>query len=138
MVGHYAGADTDNGTAFQFDYESPFIAVNQQLASRLKILKRIGSILFVYNATTVTYRWAFDFRTQFHTKTHGFASSVGSEWGESEWGEDEWAGTISLRVFKFPAHGSGQYIKIGVRVNVVSQISIQQLELFTKIGRYAS
>jgi hypothetical protein len=138
IVGLYAGADQDNGTSFQFDYESPFIAVNQELASRLKILKRIGSILFVYNATSVTYRWAFDFRTTFNTKTHGFTSSVGSEWGEAEWGEDEWAGAVSLRIFKFPAYGKGQYIKIGIRASIVSQLAIQQLELFTKIGRLAS
>lgn len=137
-VGRYGTVDTDNGTTFRFDYESPYIAINPELASRLKLLKRIGSILFVYNATSVTYRWAFDFKQQFSTKTFGFVSGSGSEWGEAEWSEDEWSGAISLRVFKFPAYGQGQYIKVGLSAAVVSQISIQQLELFTKIGRLAT
>jgi hypothetical protein len=44
---------------------------------------------------------------------------------------------LALRIFKFPAAGSGQYIKIGLSATVTGQFAIQQLELFPKVGRLA-
>jgi hypothetical protein len=137
IVGNYAGLDTDNGTSFQFDYESPYTAIDEQVASRLKILKRLGGLIYVLSATNVTFRWDFDFQGAVRTKTVAFASSDGAEWGEGEWGEAEWSGALALRIRKFPANGQGQYIMVGLRATVVSQIAIQQLEIFSNIGAYA-
>jgi len=137
IVGNYAGLDTDNGTSFVFDYESPYMHISEQVSNRLKILKRLGALIYVLSATTITFRWDFDFQGNIHTKAISFASGSGSEWGEGEWGEAEWSGALALRIRKFPANGQGQYIMIGLRATVVSQIAIQQLEIFSKIGAYA-
>lgn len=137
IIGNYSGLDTDNGTQFTFDYESPYMHVSEQVSNRLKILKRLGSLIYVLSATTVTFRWDFDFQGQIRTKAISFESGQGSEWGEGEWGIAEWSGALSLRIKKFPANGTGQYIMVGLRANVVSQIAIQQIEIFSKIGAYA-
>lgn len=137
IIGLYSGLDTDNGTTFVFDYESPYMHINEQVSSRLKILKRLGALIFVLSATTMTFRWDFDFQGQVRTKAISFQETEGSEWGEGEWGEAEWSGALTLRIRKFPANGTGQYIMVGLRANVVSQIAIQQLEIFSKIGAYA-
>lgn len=137
VIGLYSGLDTDNGTSFQFDYESPYMHIGEQVSNRLKILKRLGCLIYVLSATTVTFRWDFDFQGVIRTKAIAFESGQGSEWGEGEWGEAEWSGALALRIRKFPANGTGQYIMIGLRATVVSQIAIQQLEIFSKIGAYA-
>jgi hypothetical protein len=136
-VGLYGGLDTDNGTSFQLEYQSSWLDLGEQYANRLKILKRLGSILFITQASTVTYKWDFDFKGEFLSKTVSFAGGTIAEWGSAEFGEDEYSGGLSLRIFKFPARGQGQYIKVGIALTVTSQFSIQQLELFAKLGVYA-
>ncbi len=136
-VGEYGNVDKDNGTAFVMDYESPWFAMDEQLANRLKIMKRLGTIVFVQSATSLTMKWDFDFGNQFRTRTITFPGSSAAEWNVAEWSEDEWSGQASLRIRKLPADGKGQYIKVGVTAEVASEIAIQQLEVFTKIGRYA-
>jgi hypothetical protein len=136
-VGLYGGLDTDNGTSFQFEYQSSWLDLGEQVANRLKILKRIGSILFVTQTSSVTYKWDFDFKGEFLSKTVTFQGGTVAEWGTAEFGEDEYSGGLALRIFKFPARGRGQYIKVGLTLTVTSQFSVQQLELFAKLGVFA-
>lgn len=137
IVGSYGSVDTDNTDSFVFDYESPYMSISDQVSSRLKILKRLGAIIYVLAATSLTFRWDFDFQGRVRSKTLSLATGAGSEWGEAEWGVGEWSGALALRIKKFPASGQGQYIMIGLRATVTSQIAIQQLEVFSKIGAYA-
>lgn len=137
IVGNYGELDTDNGTSFVFDYESPYLAIAEQVSGRQKILTRLGSLIYVLSATSVSFRWDFDFSGRVRQKTIVYPSQSGAEWGEAEWGEDEWSGALALRIRKFPANGTGQYVMVGLRATVVSQIAIQQLEIFSKIGAYA-
>ena len=136
-VGLYGGGDTDNGTAFRLEYESPWLTISEDLANYLKIVKRLGTIMFVQSQTDVTLKWAFDFSTTFKTKSLTFVADSASEWGVAEWGLGEWSGIGTLRIKKIPAYGTGQYIKLAVSVEIASEVSIQQLEVFAKIGRFA-
>ena len=136
-VGVYGGGDDDNGTSFLMDYEGPWLDLGEQVADRIKILKRLGSIIFITAAATVIYKWDFDFSGQFVTKTASFIAGGASEWGLAEWGLGEWSGGLSLKIFKFPAFGTGQYIKLGLSVVIASKFSIQQLEIFAKMGNIA-
>lgn len=136
-VALYGSGTSDNGTVFLMEYESPYFSMEEQLANRLKILKRMGTIIFVQAATNVTVRWDFDFKNAFQSKVLNFTSATSAEWNLAEWGLDEWSGAAALRIRKFPASGKGQYIKVGLSVEVASQVAIQQMEVFTKIGRFA-
>ena len=136
-VGLYGGAVADNGTNFNLEYQSSWLNLGEQVANRLKILKRIGSIIFVTAASAVTYKWDFDFKGQFSSKTVNYSAASVAEWGTAEFNSSEYSGGLSLRIFKFPARGRGQYMKVGVTVEVTSTFSIQQLELFSKLGVYA-
>lgn len=133
-VGRYDGLDTDNGTNFGFEYQSAWLDLGEQVANRLKIMKRLGSILFITRTSTVVYKWDFDFKGEFLTKSVTFQGSGVAEWGVSEFGIAEYSGGLSLRIFKFPGRGQGQYVKVGLSSTITSQFAIQQLELFAKIG----
>ncbi len=137
QVGVYGLADDDAGTKFTLAFEGTWMDLGEQFANRIKILKRIGSIIFTTSAATVVYKWDFDFRGEFISKTKSFIGGAGTEWGVGEWGLGEWSGGLSLKIFKFPAAGSGQYIKLGLTIEVSSPFAIQQLELFAKLGNIA-
>lgn len=136
-VGTYGTSTTDNGTAFRFIYDSPWLDLGEEVANRLKLLKRIGAIVFVRTETDLIFKWAFDFDPSKKSRTETVAGTAASEWGAGEWGLAEWAGGLALRILKLPARGKGQYIRVSLEAVVSAELSLQQLELFTKIGRLA-
>jgi hypothetical protein len=135
-VGQYLG-DTDEGASFRFEYTSPWLDLGEQFANRLKILKRLGAILFVRNQTTIDFTWNVDFDDGFDIIQRTVSGDAGAEWGASEWGAAEWSGGLALRILKLPARGRGQYYRIGVAATVNGEFALQQAELFTKLGRLA-
>lgn len=135
-IGQYLG-DNDEGDAFRFIYQSPWLDLGEDFANRLKILKRLGAILFVRNETAVIFKWNVDFDDGFEFLTRTVSGDAAAEWGSGEWGAAEWSGGLALRILKVPARGRGQYYRIGVEADVNGEFALQQAELFTKIGRLA-
>ena len=126
---------------FRFTYESPWLDLGEDLANRIKILKRFGSIMSMVAETSIVFKWAVDFSSEYQTLTRTVSAQSPSEWGadSAQWNVSEWGGGLALRIIKLPArrNGRGQYFKLAVDAVVSGQFSIQQLELLTKIGRLA-
>lgn len=135
-VSEYSGAN-DRGTKFRFVYQSPWLDLGEQVANYLKILKRLGAIIFVTAETTIVFKWSVDFRTDFRTTFETVAGDVTAEWGEGEFGEAEFGGALALRIIKKPARHKGQYFRLGIEADVEGEFALQQSELFAKIGRLA-
>ncbi len=135
-VGTYGGAD-DNGSTFRFIYESPWLDLGEDVANRLKMLKRIGAILFVKNNTDIVFKWNVDFDDGFRSITRSVSADASAEWGVGEWGAMEWSGGLTLRILKVPARNTGQYYRVSIEADVNGDFAVQQMELFTKIGRIA-
>jgi hypothetical protein len=137
-VHQYSGV-TDAGTQFRFIYKSPWLDLGEELANRLKILKRLGAILYVSSDTQVVFKWSADFREDvFNTTTLAAGTSgVVAEWGVAEYGIAEFGGGVALRILKVPARGTAQYFRLGIEAEISGDFSLQQAELFTKIGRLA-
>jgi len=129
---------TDDGTKIAIDYESPWLELGEELGNRLKILKKIGAIIFTSLDGNIVYKWSTDFDTSFNSYTTTLAAPLGaSEWGISKWNEDEWSGPISLTIQRIPARITGQYFKVGLTASLDTSFSIQQIELLAKLGRAA-
>lgn len=135
-VGLYSGS-SDDGAAFRFIYQSPWLDLGEQLANRLKILKRISSILYVSDSATLLFKWAKDFEQDFSTRTKVLTGDAQAEFGVAEFNEDEFSGGLALRIIKVNAAGTGQYYRFVVEGDITGSFAFQQLELFTKIGRLA-
>jgi len=131
------GADSDNGDLIRYEYASPWMDLGEELGNRLKMLKRIGSILFVRNNAGIEYKWATDFRENDQAISRAINDPSASEWNIAEWALGEWSGGLFLQIIKVPARGVGQYYRIKIETSVTGQFALQQLELFTKIGRIA-
>lgn len=135
-VGQYTGT-SDDGTAFRFRYQSPWLNLGEELSHRIKLLKRLSAILFVRNTTQVLFKWGVDFSDDVLTATANVTGSIASEWGIGEYGIAEWAGGLALRFLRVPARERGQYYRISIEADASGQFALQQAELFTKIGRLA-
>lgn len=135
-VGLYGGSD-DDGDSFRFAFMSPWLDLGEGLANRLKILKRIGSILFIKNAVTLIFRWGVDFETVFDNYPVSLTGDSAAEWGISEFGTAEFSGGLTLRIIRVPARDTGQYFRVGVETDVSGTLALQQIELSAKIGRLA-
>lgn len=135
-VGAYRGG-LDNGKDFEFLYESGWLDLTQQ--GFLLIPKRYSGTFYTDATTNVAFRWAFDFSTQYRTVNREFvAGGISPEFGVAEFGEVEFGGGVALRSGQVPGSGTGQFIKLGAQSQISGQtFSIQQLDLFCKIGRYA-
>ena len=139
VVGRYAGR-LDDGEAYTFDYESGWLDLDN--GTHLKILKNLNGTFYADRVATVKFKWAFDFSPFFSTKDYTFSSASSdsnAEWGVSEWGLAEFSGGTSLRKARSTASGTGEYVKVGVTVDINNlELAVQELELFAKIGRLAS
>ena len=136
-VGLYGGATTDNGSTFRYIFQSPWLDLGEDFADRIKILKRIGTILFVKNNTNIIFKWNTDFDDGFKSITRAVDADASAEWGAGEWGAMEWSGGLTLRILKVPARARGQYFRLSIEAEVNGEFALQQLELFAKIGRLA-
>lgn len=134
----YSG-NTDDGTNISLNFESSWLDLGEDIGNRLKILKKIGAIIFSSFTGDVQFKWFVDFETSTtDTYLRSFGSeAAGAEWGVGLWGVAEWGTGGSQRIFRVPARGVGQYFKIGFTADVDNQFQVQQLELLAKVGRLA-
>lgn len=136
-VGTYGTSNTDAGVVFRLIYQSPWLALGEEIGNILKILKRFGVILFVRNETTILFKWATDFKDTFKTISRTVDGDADAQWNVGEWGIMEWSGGLSLRIIKVPARDKGQYYRIALEADVNGEFALQQAELFPKLGRTA-
>lgn len=136
-VGQYGGV-TDAGDTIRYVYQSPWLDLGEQVANQIKILKRIGAIVFTSANTQIVFKWWVDFQDEAKSATKTISDVGGAaEWGDAEWGEDEWGGGLALALIKFAARARGQYFRIGLEADVDGSFAVQQSELQTKVGRLA-
>lgn len=138
---HQYSGNTDDGSSFRFIYKSPWLDLGEEVANRLKILKRLGAIVSVSRDVGLVFKWSVDFKPDVQTLTSNVIGTSGvlAEWGIAEYGLAEFGGGGSvLRILKVPArNATGQYYRLGLEADVTGELSIQQAELFAKIGRLA-
>ncbi len=125
----------DNLASYTLQYRSGWTDLG---VPRLKMLKRISGVFFTNAATIVSYKWAFNFDETYNTRVQVFSEiGEGDTWDIGLWGTANWGGgTETLREAKAVPSGHGQYIKFGIDVSIDgNEFSLQQLELYTKLGR---
>jgi hypothetical protein len=127
----------DNGATYRMVYNSGWLVVSEEVRDRIKILKKLASILFVTGQMNIVYKWGFDFKTLSNSLTRStITSATGAEWGLGEWGLGEFGGGTGLNEFEIPTIGSGQFVKVGLEGDINNtSVALQQLQLFAKVGR---
>jgi hypothetical protein len=156
----YAGF-SDNGTSYAFDYDSGWLDLGLENAQYLKFVKYLSSYVLIEKNVAVTHKVGYDFGVREYSISKAATGSSATEFniaeftssptadpsrtyigykvaGDSSSGESEFSGSFSLRTLKAPGQGSGQYIRVGIRLDTNSgSFALQQLNLYAKLGRMA-
>lgn len=135
-VAQYASG-TDNGSTFRFKFQTSWLDLGQDYSTRLKILKRIGALVFVRNASTVLFTYYVDFNTSGKSGEVGVVSGTSAEYSIAEYSIAEYSGGSLLQLLHIPAYNTGQYFRFSVEADVTGNFAIQQTEIFAKLGRIA-
>ena len=126
--------NSDDGATFGFSYRSGWTDLGAP--GVLKIFKRFGGVFFANTATTVGFKWAFDFDQSFKSRTKTFSGAdTGGTWDAGLWDTATWGGGTQLREGTVVPSDTGKYIKWGIDVTITGEFSLQQLELYAKLGR---
>lgn len=150
----YTG-ETDNGESFFFDYESGWLDLGQQASQYLKFVKYLTSFVLIEQNVEVIHKIGYDFGDREYSIVKSATGNPSAEYGTAEWGTNgvrdntdpslvpgvdnaEFSGSISLRTLKAPGRGSGQFVKVGIRLDTAAgDFALQQINLYAKIGRMA-
>lgn len=130
----------DEGTPYVFAYLSPWMNLGQNVAQRLKLLKRLELILSTSGGQQFTMTWAVDFGITSSQASQSVPSfPQPGQWGIGHYGISLYGTTFSNQIYlyKYPAHIKGQYFQLGVSSPVTGQFSLQQAQFAAKIGRIA-
>jgi hypothetical protein len=149
----------DDGASYVFDYESGWLDLGQEMNVYLKFVKSMTAFMFVTQNVTVTNKVRYDFSNDLYSlditaqgtdtaeyNAHGavVSGSAQAEYnahGAATPGSEvaEYGGGVSLRTLSAPQKGSGQYIKVGLRLdNNSGGFVLQQINLYAKVGRLAT
>lgn len=153
-VFNYTG-QSDNGESFFFDYESGWLDLGQEAAQYIKFVKYLSSFVLVEQNVDVIHKVSYDFGKRSYNIVKSAEGNPSAEYGTAEFGTNgvrdytdttlvagtdiaEYSGSFSLRTLKAPGKGSGQFVKVGIRLDTASgDFALQQINLFAKIGRMA-
>lgn len=135
-IGTYSGVSDDN-VAFRLIFSLPWLDFGDQVSQRLKILKRLGSLVLARNAQNLAFKWAVDFSPTTLSNSVTAMVAGSAEWGTAEFGIGEWSGGLLLQLLHIRASGTGQYFRFSIEADVLGDFAIQQTEIFAKVGRIA-
>lgn len=132
------GADSDDSVPIRYEWHSPWLDLGQELSNRLKLLKKVGAIVFTRANSEVFFSWAKDFNEEeLDTVAIVLDGDAVSEWNVAEWGLAEWAGALSLKIVDVNGRASAHYYKFKVESDTQEGFALQQFEIYCKIGRMA-
>ena len=137
VVGVYSSY-MDNSIGINLAYASGWMDLGQDVSNYLKILKNLTIQCYTSAQTAVSMKWDKDFSGSFSSATATTGASTIAEYGIAEYGIDEFSGGIVLSTLGVSCVGTGQFIKVGINaVTNNSPFALQQMNIFTKIGRMA-
>lgn len=150
----FGGLGKYEGYTDQTDPEGAISSYNLRFSStwleaegREFIPKSARIVLVTSSAMDVQLRWSFDFEDTTATQLGNTGTTAPLyEWGNdgtsgplTEWFEAEWQeSSFQIRRVKYNLTGAGERLQIGVRILVTGEVSVAQIDLYTKLGRMAA
>lgn len=142
QVCFYSGSADEGGASYTFNWTSPWIKFPDELAVRLKLLKRLKAILQTGNGTTVTFGWNTDFSaTSAGTYSFTTAGSAGTtpvaQYGLGQYGLSQYGLSSASFIAQVDARGRGQYYQLSISCSNGAPLGLSQLQAYFKLGRTA-
>ncbi len=137
VVGKYDGYNDNDTLTYRFVFRSGWLDQGENNAI-LKMPKRMKVLAYSPAAATVTLKWFLDFKRYLHYAQATFTGDAADEYDNGEYGTAQYSSALAQRSITVPMDGSGQYILIGVELEVDGQpFALQSLTIYQVPGRLA-
>ena len=138
-VGEYSGYN-DDAAVYNFEYVTSHLGGDEEQTLLFKILKHLRAVFIDGGGYSVLFSWGFDYQGLSRSEAKSLpASSPISEYNIAEFNIGEYGDPDNvITTMKKQLTGYGQTFQLGILVEMNGQaLSLQQLDIFTKIGRLA-
>jgi hypothetical protein len=111
--------------------------------NQTSILKKISIVIIGGTNQTVTFKWGFDFKSNYLSANRSIPTQGISEYNIAEYGANAttvayYSDGIALNTLSVSATGSGKVVQTGYESNIYgAQLSIQKIEIQAKNGKIA-
>lgn len=130
------GQFSDEGTSYSFTWLSPWTPLDDSIATRLKLLKRLRYIIYTGGANSASLSWNTDFGATQNAVNYSLpAAGVIAQYGISQYGIDQYSGGAGLSAFFYDARASGQFYQLGFSTTTLGTVALQMIQLDAKVGR---
>ena len=125
----------DNDAAFTLQYFSNPLAFQQP--ANVKFLKKFNLTIIGGAATSVVFKWGYDYSEAYETQNFTIGSSAAAEYGVSEYGGTaEYTASLLVNTPKINATGGGEVVTVGLEANIAgAPFSIQRIDILVLLGR---
>ncbi len=132
-IASYSGY-SDGGATYVMRYYSPNLTFGEP--SKLKFLKKIKPTIIGGNSVVVTFKWGYGFNSSFKSFVVNLLNFGDfSPYGIAQYGIDEYSGGIEYVVPNINTSGSGTNIVVGLEATITDQVSLQEFNIYTLLGR---
>jgi hypothetical protein len=132
-IASYSGY-LDGTATYIMKYYSPHLTFGD--SSKIKFLKKMKPTIIGGNSTTLTFKWGYGFNDSFKSYSVNL-ENFGSFpfYGNAQFNVAEYSGGSQYIVPNINTNGSGTNVVVGLEVPVTDQISLQEFNIFTLIGK---
>ena len=132
-IGKYTGYQ-DNGTTYRMSYYTNYFDFGNP--SQTKMLKKINLVAIGGSAQAISFKWGFDYTSNYSTGVILLDTMTVYEYGSAEYGIATYSNGIALDNAQINAGGSGKVVQLGFEADINNApLSIQKIDFGLKGGK---
>lgn len=132
-IGKYSGYQ-DNGSTYRMSYYTNYFDFDN--AAQVKMLKKINIVAIGGSAQSVSFKWAFDYNSNYNTSVASLDTTTVYEYGSAEYNIATYSNGIALDNVQMNAGGSGKVLQLGFEADINNApLSIQKIDFGLKGGK---
>jgi hypothetical protein len=130
----------DNASSYRIQYYTNHADLGNQ--SQTSVLKRLAIVVIGGTNQYITFKWAFDFSSNYLSANSFIPAQGVSNYNVAEYGANgsplaEYADGVALQTLTISASGTGKVVQTGYEADISgSQLSIQKIEIQAKNGKF--
>jgi hypothetical protein len=132
-IGKYEG-HTDNSVVYRMSYYTNYFDFEQPTTT--KMLKRINVVAIGGSSQAISFKWAFDYISNYSSGVVSLDTMTVYEYGIAEYNIAEYSNGIALDNAQINAGGSGKVLQLGFEADINNaSLSIQKIDFSLKAGK---
>jgi hypothetical protein len=132
-IGKYSGYQ-DNGVTYRMSYYTNYFDFDNPVQT--KIMKKINLVAIGGSAQSVSFKWGFDYTSNYNTQVVALDTIDVYEYGTAEYNIATYSNGIALDSAQVNAGGAGKVVQLGFEADINNApLSIQKIDFGLKGGK---